>query len=187
MRPPRRLRADELKLWAYVAGKVEPLPGRVRPIVPEAPKAPVAPGPDETLPAPRAAPSRPIVPALQPLVPLERRQRQRVRRGQHEPDAAIDLHGMRQAEAHRALMGFILRAHGAGHRLVLVVTGKGLPAHHAVFSEQERGVLRRMVPHWLAEPSMRPFVLGYEPATLRHGGDGALYVRIRQARGGGSA
>jgi DNA-nicking Smr family endonuclease len=128
-----------------------------------------------------------VTPSLQPLVPLERRQRQRVRRGQHEPDASIDLHGMRQAEAHRALMNFVWRAHSAGHRLVLVVTGKGLPAHHAVFSEQERGVLRRMVPHWLAEPSMRPFVLGYEPATLRHGGDGALYVRIRQARGAGSA
>jgi DNA-nicking Smr family endonuclease len=47
----------------------------------------------------------------------------------------------------------------------------------------ERGVLRRMVPQWLAMPDVRHLVvLGYEEAHTSHGGSGALYVRIRKKR-----
>ena len=45
-----------------------------------------------------------------------------------------------------------------------------------------RSVLRRLVPHWLAEPGLRGLVLGFEQAARGHGGGGALYVRIRRAR-----
>jgi DNA-nicking Smr family endonuclease len=61
-----------------------------------------------------------------------------------------------------------------------VVTGKGGPAP-ALFGE-ERGVLRRMVPHWLRLSELRPLVLGFEEAEQRHGGAGALYVRLRRLR-----
>lgn len=76
-------------------------------------------------------------------------------------------------------MGFIGRAHHSEARLVLVITGKG-GGFNAL--GEERGVLRRLVPHWLADPTMRRMILGYEPAGLSHGGDGALYVRIRRDR-----
>lgn len=117
--------------------------------------------------------------ALPPLAPLDRRARRDVTRGVVGFDARIDLHGMRQAEAHRVLLDTIHRAHHEGWKLVLVITGKGggLDARG-----EERGVLRRLVPHWLADPVMRRLVLGYEPAGQGHGGDGALYVRIRRAR-----
>ncbi|HEX5866107.1 MAG TPA: Smr/MutS family protein, partial [Beijerinckiaceae bacterium] len=48
---------------------------------------------------------------------------------------------------------------------------------------EERGVLRRVVPHWLRLPDLRPLVVGFEEAAVRHGGAGALYVRLRRARG----
>ncbi len=44
-----------------------------------------------------------------------------------EPDARIDLHGMTQTAAHRTLFAWLTAAHERGHRLVLVVTGKGNP------------------------------------------------------------
>jgi DNA-nicking Smr family endonuclease len=43
-------------------------------------------------------------------------------------------------------------------------------------------VLKRMVPVWLALPEFRPFVVGFEDAHVGHGGQGALYVRLRRAR-----
>ena len=72
----------------------------------------------------------------------------------------------------------------AGHSLTLVVTGKGGAAPHEP-AWQERGVLRRLVPHWLRLPALRALVLGFEEAGLRHGGAGALYVRLRRSRGAG--
>jgi DNA-nicking Smr family endonuclease len=86
---------------------------------------------------------------------------------------------LRQAEAHLALAAFLRRAQGRGHRIVLVVTGKGSgePGEHLF---EGRGVLRRLVPHWLRLPEMRALVLGFEEAAPQHGGSGALYIRLRR-------
>jgi DNA-nicking Smr family endonuclease len=114
---------------------------------------------------------------IKPLVPLERRMRQRVTRGQTSVGGALDLHGMRQDEAHRALLSFIHRKYHDGAGIVIVVTGKGGSSR-----DGERGVLKRLVPHWLADPGQRRYVLGYEDAAQHHGGTGALYVRLRRNR-----
>jgi len=44
-------------------------------------------------------------------------------------------------------------------------------------------VLRQQVPHWLGLPEFRVLVIGFDAAGVRHGGEGALYVRVRRARG----
>jgi DNA-nicking Smr family endonuclease len=173
-----QLSDEELTLWAHVAASVKPLPGR------KAPAALAAPGPKaEVQPTGVFAAldaSPPQRPALQPLAQMERRMRQRVSRGRAPIDGAIDLHGMRQDEAHRALLAFVRRKHHEGASVVVVITGKGDPD-----PDKGRGVLRRMVPHWLADPGLRPCVIGYEEAGLKHGGGGALYVRIRRPRSDG--
>ena len=87
---------------------------------------------------------------------------------------------MRQDEAHLALHAFLRREQRRGCRIALVVTGKGALAP-ALFGD-ERGVLRRRVPHWLRLPDLRALVLGFEEAEQRHGGSGALYVRLRRLR-----
>jgi len=38
------------------------------------------------------------------------------------------------------------------------------------------------VPLWLRLPEFRPYVVGFEEAHTGHGGEGALYVRVRRAR-----
>lgn len=182
-KPPRRgyLSREDMMLWAHVTHSVRPFQGRTAFVLPEEmrPPVPVAdkPGPPAAPLLPRAAGSPP---ALPPLQPLERRMRQRLARGQREVEGVIDLHGMRQNEAHAALLGFIHRAHREGCTLVLVITGKGPVDPDA---REGRGVLARMVPHWLADPVIRREVVGYEPAARGHGGTGALYVRIRKPRG----
>jgi DNA-nicking Smr family endonuclease len=99
-------------------------------------------------------------------------------RGRKEIDARIDLHGMTQTRAHHALSTFLHRASHDGLSFVLVITGKG----RTVGPESERGILRRQVPLWLSLPEFRALVVGYEEASIGHGGAGALYVRIRRAR-----
>lgn len=110
---------------------------------------------------------------LTPLAPLGRRMRQRVARGREAIDARFDLHGLTQNEAHAALLHFLRAASARGHKLVLVITGKGR-------RNGEGGVLRRQVPNWLALPEFRSFVVGFEDAHVAHGGEGALYVRLRK-------
>ncbi len=131
---------------------------------------------------PSVAPRRPFIAKVAtkagpaPAPPgLERRERVGLSRGTLPIEARIDLHGLRQADAHAALIGFVLRARQAGHARVLVVTGKG---SDEPFSE--RGVLRRAVPHWLRGGELRALVLGFEEAARHHGGAGALYVRLRR-------
>jgi DNA-nicking Smr family endonuclease len=110
------------------------------------------------------------------LARLEERARRRLARGVADVDGRIDLHGMRQERAFMALTSFLRHAQSRGHRLVLVITGRGRE------DEEGRGVLRQMVPSWLARPEFRDLVLGFEEAGRRHGGSGALYVRIRRRR-----
>jgi DNA-nicking Smr family endonuclease len=113
-----------------------------------------------------------------PLAPLGRRERSQLSRGRKEIDARLDLHGMTQTRAHRALSGFLQRAHSEGLSFVLIITGKG----KTMGLESERGVLRRQVPQWLNLPEFRALVVGFEEAHIGHGGEGALYVRIRRRR-----
>jgi DNA-nicking Smr family endonuclease len=114
-----------------------------------------------------------------PLAPFDRRLRQRVARGRETIDARLDLHGMTQSQAHAALLSFLRRAQANDVRFALVVTGKG-GGKTARETPSERGVLRRSVPMWLSLPEFRRFVVSFEEAHPSHGGQGALYLRMRR-------
>ena len=184
--PPRRKRGlseEERALWESVTRQTKPLRKKHRAAEPHAasPKAEPrvaanAAAPPKKLLSPAAAPA-PARPAVPPLAPLGRREKAQLSRGRKEIEARLDLHGMTQARAHRALSGFLHRAHGEGLTFVLIITGKG-----KIGAESERGVLRRQVPQWLGQPEFRAFVVGFEEAHIGHGGAGALYVRIRRSR-----
>jgi DNA-nicking Smr family endonuclease len=182
---PRRRRAlseEERALWDSVARQTKPL--RKKPRAAEAaaePSAAQTPVAAKSIAAPKSlAPAvvpRAAKPEAPPLAPLGRRERSQLSRGRKEIDARLDLHGMTQIRAHRALSGFLQRAHSDGLTFVLVITGKG-----KIGAESERGVLRRQVPQWLSLPEFRSLVVGFEEAHVGHGGEGALYVRIRRSR-----
>jgi DNA-nicking Smr family endonuclease len=127
--------------------------------------------------APAASP-KPVSPP--PLVPLARKLKQRIARGSHDIDGRLDLHGLTQAEAYDALLHFLRGRQVRGAKVVLVITGKG--ARGGGDPHGERGVLKRMVPLWLRLPELRAFVIGFESAAIGHGGEGALYVRLRKGR-----
>jgi DNA-nicking Smr family endonuclease len=177
----RELSEEERALWTGAVRSVRPL-RRSRTIVQleESAKSAVdtkrAPTPRRSPdPAPQARP-----PAKTPaLVALGRRLKQRVARGHDPIDARIDLHGHTQKQAHAALFHFLQRAQADGARTVLVVTGKGA-ARGAREAGSERGVLKRQVPMWLSLPEFRSFLVGFEEAHVGHGGEGALYVRLRR-------
>ena len=176
----RGLSEHEQELWREVTRSVAPLkprrlPSRLEPGAPQKKKKAVASTPGQAMPvravkAPKGPP---------PLLPIDRRTRQRLVRGTETIGGRIDLHGRTQGDAHEALLRFLHRAQGTGARIVLVITGKGARAGDAAGG---RGVLKRQVPLWLALPEFRIYVAGFEPAHVEHGGEGALYVRLRRSR-----
>ncbi len=184
--PPRRKRSlseEERALWEDVARQVRPLRKKPRAAKPPAAALETEMPTAATSSSSRPPPAKPTArsdppPAAPPLVPLGRRERSQLSRGRKEIEARLDLHGMTQSGAHRALAGFLQRAHRDGLSFVLVITGKG----KTVGAQSERGVLRRQVPNWLSLPEFRALVIGFEEAHIGHGGEGALYVRIRRSR-----
>jgi len=177
----RGLSYEDRVLWTTVTKAIKPLRAKAS-VAPDedadvaeiaAPKPPGKMPPKASKPSavPKKMSSAPPPP---PMAPLGRRMKQRVARGKHAIDARLDLHGLTQNEAHGELLRFLRNANARDARLVLVITGKGRGG--------EPGVLRRQVPQWLGLPEFRALVVGFEDAHVAHGGEGALYVRVRRAR-----
>ncbi len=120
-------------------------------------------------------PTGPLVPpaVLRQPEQIDRATLTRLKKGRLPIDAKLDLHGMTAASAERNLRAFLRSSQAAGHRAVLVITGRGLDPEGL-----GRGVLKRAAPDWLA--AMSDLVSGFNEADRRHGGAGALYVRIRR-------
>lgn len=180
-RPRRpRVSAQDEALWHAVTQSVTPLKRSRRTKKNEAAAATSSPAEPAKSPAirPRAptpAKPRPSSPKSPALAVLDRRARQRLARGTQAIDARLDLHGRTVEQAHAVLVRFLHRAQADGAKTVLVITGKG-------GGDGGRGVLRQQVPQWLALPDFRPLVVGFGEAAIAHGGQGALYVRVRRAR-----
>jgi DNA-nicking Smr family endonuclease len=180
-----RLSSDDIGLWRRAMRDVIPLRGRV--VFPDRnddpPDAP--PLPDRGHPArltidagetravrAKLPPQQRHQPPLDHFAGLDRTSAERLRRGRNPFEARLDLHGMTQAEAHRALTGFVAGSRAIGRRVVLVITGYG---------SMSGGVLKAAVPRWLNEPELRRHVLAIAGAQKRDGGAGALYVLLRKA------
>jgi DNA-nicking Smr family endonuclease len=183
----RKVSDDERVLWREVTRSVAPLRRRRAKVerttadlvVAEKPEPPRKRAPSAMKPALIVRKDTPPQPALQPLMPIERRLKQRLGRGSQDIDARIDLHGRTQDQAHDVLLRFMQKCQANGAKIVLVITGKGGSTGDLA---SERGVLKRQVPLWLQLPEFRNYVLAVEEAHSAHGGAGALYVRLRRAR-----
>jgi DNA-nicking Smr family endonuclease len=167
--------AAPLKRRAKAAGSAKTVPSALKPAKLAA-KQREAPQPPPVKPAPPPKPSHVAIAA-----PLDR---QTARQLVKEVDAKLDLHGVRQRDAHAELRRFLKTAQARGLKHVLIITGKGAAqaAARSFYEEEERGVLRNAVPRWLAAPDFAPLVVSYSPAPARLGGGGALYVRVRKAQ-----
>ncbi len=130
-------------------------------------------------------------PQLPSLHNIDRSSAQKVRRGRIDVDGKVDLHGLRQAEAHDTLIRRLLSAQSRGKRIILVVTGKGRSAtdrpwakeeHDDPFTGRGGGVLKAQVPMWLSQEPLRGAIHSVQEAHPKHGGSGALYVFLKRQR-----
>jgi DNA-nicking Smr family endonuclease len=164
----RRATTDEERSLFYETfADVKPLQPHAKPAARPKKKAP----PEPTKAAkPVKAAAKPK-PALKPVrdVPPEigGHRATQLRKGRGDPEARLDLHGMTQSEAHRALLRFLTRARANEARMVLIITGKS-------------GVLNRQFKPWLAQGEFAPLVSGVSGAHKRHGGAGAFYVLLKR-------
>lgn len=182
--------ADGEGLWAYVTRTVRPLWGEERALL-ERMKAPPPAAEKKAKKKPVSVPAAPELfleqllrrhvsapaasaGAAHPGDGLDRRSDRRLRRGEMEIEARLDLHGHGRDAAYEMLRGFITAQARGERRCVLVITGKG--------RGEGRGVLRTAVPQWLNEAPLRDHVLRFYPAQPRDGGAGALYILLRRQR-----
>lgn len=187
-----RLKDEDLRLWSHVTATVRPHTRRSSLIPPQTAD------PDATAPSQPEPPNLKTLPAApmrlsafelggkagpeplwrlgtdhDPRLPegIEPNRKRRISRERDPIEARLDLHGLDQIRARDRLISFVTEAHHLGLRAVLVITGKGVT---------RGGVLKRLAPAWLAEPSLSGIVAGISPAHARHGGEGALYVALKR-------
>lgn len=179
----RDLSGEDLGLWQQVTRDLKPLKRRDQPSRSEPTTDPSPPraAKSETRFKLRAGASALACEqtAPKPLTPgmphgIDRRTADRLKRGKLPVEARLDLHGLTQRQAERALSRFLAESQAAGRRNVLLITGKG--------RNGETGVLRREVPRWLNQPGNRDRVVAVSPARPKDGGAGALYLRLRRLR-----
>lgn len=169
----KTLTDEDRVLWTLVAKSATPLKGRK--VAEEKPSKPPV---EEKMPATTAM-ARPAQPAPAPpkrqivSAALDRPTLEKLARGKLPIEGRVDLHGMTQSEAHALLLSFLRRAQANGVRYVLVITGKG-------FSSGGDGILKRQVPAWLSTPPFRTLVSSHDVSARHHGGEGAIYVRLRK-------
>ena len=214
-RAGRGIGPEDRALWDQVTRDATPLEPELRATAAEAAPAPVKTGPPPPptpartpTPIPARAPPRApqilrpagsgkqpaisidlagpaVAPVGRPEPGLDRRNAERLRRGERAPDDRIDLHGLTAERAHRALDHRIGEALGRGERLILVITGKGGKKRNtddAPFMREDEGVLRQQAPRWLRSGPHAAHIVGIYQAHPRHGGAGAFYVYLKKRR-----
>lgn len=166
----RRLSTEERRLWSRVARTVRPAPGRMFEAEADETEVKSAGGPMIAPQVERVGEKRTT---HRPGPPEDLSGQRRIRRGQMEIQARLDLHGHTQDTAHRELVDFLLHEADMGARCVLVITGKG---------RMGAGVLRSRLSDWIGDPALRAIIAGHAKAHPRHGGEGATYIFLRTPR-----
>ncbi len=107
------------------------------------------------------------------LKTIDRHMERRLKEGDFPIDGKLDLHGMRQDEAHEALHQFIDAQLKRKSRCLLIITGKG---------RDGKGVLRANMEGWLMASRDAAYILALRPAAIKHGGTGAFYLLLKRQR-----
>ena len=182
---PKKLKPEDEALWDAVTRDVAPIK-RSRSQAPAPKRIPVREtGTRRTTEDRTPLPPVTGTPAPQSLHRLDGARSRKLTRGQLPIDGRLDLHGLTQEKAYRTLNRFLARAQAEGTRVILVITGKGgapKPDPDNIFRDTRTGVLRAMVPQWLADGDNARRVTAWHPAHPKHGGDGALYVVLKRLR-----
>ena len=175
----------DVDLFAAAMAGAKPLKGRKphpKPVIPKA-EPEGASGQQKrsrpsTSPRARAAPAMATAPELTlDDHNFDRDVLRALSRGKLVPQASLDLHGMTLAAAERAVGRFLDEAAVRDHRVVLIVTGKGMRLEGG---RMLGGRIRGEFISWLNRADNRHRVRAVRPAHPRHGGGGAFYVLLRR-------
>jgi DNA-nicking Smr family endonuclease len=174
-KPLKPLSADDIQVWAAVAATVKPL-------TPQKKKYPMQEANCQVPSLTLENQTSPDIPPLlvkttpahsetaKPLQRLDRSENRTLKKETFGSRQVLDLHGLSAEQGKQALQRFVQEAFDAGLRSILVITGKG------------KGILRREVPHWLETPPLRRQVSRFGEAHIVHGGEGALYIKLRKRK-----
>lgn len=177
---------EDVSLWGRVAASVKPMLRRrvplSRPVQTtsvEAPKPAKKKASRRNKDEPHISTPRPAAPELRPadldtagFGGISRSSARAIKSGQAGFTSRLDLHGLSRDQAHLRLVRFLNEAAGAGHRHVLIITGKGAMGG---------GVIRREFPGWITSPPLSGLVIAYCQAQPKDGGAGAFYVNLRRS------
>jgi DNA-nicking Smr family endonuclease len=192
--PRRKLKSDEVELWQQIAKSATPLklPKNVNTVA--KPQSKIAEVENDQFQLNRfeigeKATQKSVQNDLKPSistaldsapVQMDYKSFKKMKRGKSTPEATFDLHGMTVAQAHSALIHFLMTSYTRNMRLVLVITGKGKFQKDTGPIPRQVGILRHQVPQWLRMPPLRDKVLQVTEAHGKHGGSGAYYVYLRK-------
>lgn len=202
----RPLKEDERALWNHVTQDVAPLSSRegtfpeeqdsaevfsetpISPVISTSRRKKFVPHPEpfgQILTSPAPPPPSPAPSSRQ----IDRNLQKSFAKGELPVDGQIDLHGLTLDQAHKRFMAFLHNKIHTGARFLLVITGKGTSVsdpvfrgHHTEEHHERRGIIRRNLPHWCEDPSVKPFILQTLPAQPHHGGAGCTYILLRRKR-----
>ena len=192
--PRRKLKSDEVELWQQIAKSATPLKLSKNVNTVAKPQSKVAEVKNDQFQLKRfeigeKATQKSVQNDLKPSistaldsvpVQMDYKSFKKMKRGKSTPEATFDLHGMTVAQAHSALIHFLMTSYMRNMRLVLVITGKGKFQKDTGPIPRQVGILRHQVPQWLRMPPLRDKVLQVTEAHGKHGGSGAYYVYLRK-------
>ena len=192
--PRRKLKSEEVELWRQIAKSATPLKLSKNVNTVAKPQSKVAEVKNDQFQLNRfeigeKATQKSVQNDLKPSistaldsapVQMDYKSFKKMKRGKSTPEATFDLHGMTVAQAHSALIHFLMTSYTRNMRLVLVITGKGKFQKDTGPIPRQVGILRHQVPQWLRMPPLRDKVLQVTEAHGKHGGSGAYYVYLRK-------
>jgi DNA-nicking Smr family endonuclease len=106
-------------------------------------------------------------------IPLDPKTMSKLKAGELTVQGHLDLHGYTKQAAEQAITSFLLSSHALGHRVVLVIHGRGLKS-------SQGPVLKEHLIRWLTTGNLSHLVLAFSSARPCDGGTGALYILLKK-------
>ena len=113
-----------------------------------------------------------ITKALKPniLFALDAKTKENIKRKKFVIDAIVDLHGNTEVQAYELTRNFIKNCFLKELKNIIIITGKGI---------NNQGKLKLKTPLWLRNEELSKFVVGFETMPNNKGGQGALFVKLK--------
>ena len=104
---------------------------------------------------------------------LEAKVKKRLKNKNFFFDAIIDLHGKTEVQAYEIVKNFVKNSYLDEYKNIIIVTGKGI---------NNQGKLKLKTPLWLKSEELSKFIVGFETMPSNKGGEGALFVKLKNKK-----